>query len=60
VDVTELMGNEIFLYLLAGNSPFVGRVDPRTNARAGMQTQIVFNMDNMHLFEPDGDQRAID
>jgi multiple sugar transport system ATP-binding protein len=60
VDVTELMGNEIFLYLLAGDSAFVGRVDPRTNARAGMQTQIVFNMDNMHLFEPEGDQRAID
>jgi multiple sugar transport system ATP-binding protein len=59
VDVTELMGNEIFLYLLTGSSAFVGRVDPRTNARAGSQTQIVFNMDNMHLFEPDGDQKAI-
>ncbi|MCX6071133.1 MAG: hypothetical protein NTU91_09800 [Chloroflexi bacterium] len=54
------MGNEIFLYLLAGDSAFVGRVDPRTNARAGMQKQIVFNMDNMHLFEPEGEQRAID
>jgi multiple sugar transport system ATP-binding protein len=60
VDVTELMGNEIFLYLLSGNSGFVGRVDPRTTARAGMQTQMVFNMDNMHLFEPEGDQKAID
>jgi len=60
VDVTELMGNEIFLYLLAGSSNFVGRVDPRTQARTGMDTQIVFNMDNMHLFETDGDQRAID
>ncbi len=59
VDVTELMGNEIFLHLLAGTSSFVGRVDPRTNARAGMQTQIVFNMDNMHLFAPDEDQSAI-
>jgi multiple sugar transport system ATP-binding protein len=59
VDVTELMGNEIFLYLLAGASNFVGRVDPRTEVRTGMDTQIVFNMDNMHLFEPEGDQRSI-
>ncbi len=27
VDVTELMGNEIYLYLIAGNNTFVGRVD---------------------------------
>ncbi len=31
----------------------------RTSAPA-CDTRIVFNMDNMHLFEPDGDQRAIE
>ena len=30
VDVTELMGNEIFLYMVSGNNNFVARVDPRT------------------------------
>ena len=35
VDVTELMGNEIFLYLLTGKKQFIARVDPRTHARAG-------------------------
>jgi len=30
VDVTELMGNEIFLYLLTGKSSFIARVDHRT------------------------------
>jgi len=27
------------------------RVDPRTQARPGSKSQVVFNMDNMHLFE---------
>jgi len=31
VDVTELMGNEIFLYLMSGKSIFVARVDPARN-----------------------------
>jgi len=30
VDVTELMGNEIFLHMLSGQNAFVARVDPRS------------------------------
>ena len=52
VDVTELMGNEIFLYLLCGKNSFVARVDPRTRFQMGEQVQIVFNMDNFHIFDP--------
>jgi multiple sugar transport system ATP-binding protein len=52
VDVTELMGNEIFLYLLTGKKQFIARVDPRTHARPGEQIDLVVNMDNMHLFDP--------
>jgi multiple sugar transport system ATP-binding protein len=59
VDVTELMGNEIFLYLDSKSDSFVGRVDPRTSMRAGNEIQVAFNMDNMHLFETEGDQLAI-
>jgi multiple sugar transport system ATP-binding protein len=59
VDVTELMGNEVFLYLVVGGSSFVGRVDPRTGVTTGTDAQVVFNMDNMHLFNVDGDQKAI-
>ena len=56
VDVTELMGNEVFLYLKTGEQDFVARVDPRTKSRMGDRTQVVFNMDNMHLFDPDTEQ----
>jgi multiple sugar transport system ATP-binding protein len=59
VDVTELMGNEIFVYLVSGDNTFVGRVDPRTSFAMGDQAQIVFNVDNMHLFEKEGMQLAI-
>jgi multiple sugar transport system ATP-binding protein len=52
VDVTELMGNEIFLYLLSGNDDFVARVDPRTRFAIGDKVQVVFNMDNFHIFDP--------
>lgn len=56
VDVTELMGNEIFLYLLSGKNSFVARVDPRTRFQIGDQVQLVFNMDNIHLFDPSADK----
>jgi multiple sugar transport system ATP-binding protein len=56
VDVTELMGNEIFLYLLSGKNNFVARVDPRTRFQIGDQVQVVFNMDNIQLFDPAADR----
>ena len=52
VDVTELMGNEIFVYLLTSSTSFVARVDPRSKYTIGDEVQVVFNMDNMHIFDP--------
>lgn len=53
VDVTELMGNEINLYLLTGQDSIVARVDPRTDFRMGDNVQIAFDMDKIHLFDPE-------
>ena len=52
VDVTELMGNEIFLYLINGEHNFIARVDPRSKAKYGDTMEVVFNMDNFHIFDP--------
>ena len=52
VEVTELMGNEFFLHLVAGDKPFLARVDPRTSAKPGQDIEVVFNMGNMHAFDP--------
>ena len=51
VDVTELMGNEIFLYLVSGKNTFVARVDPRSKLRVGEQAAVAFDMDNFHIFD---------
>jgi multiple sugar transport system ATP-binding protein len=53
VDVTELMGNEIFLYLVSGPNNYVARVDPRTTFKMGDELQVAFNMDNFHIFDPE-------
>jgi len=51
VDVTELMGNEIFVYLTTGNHSFIARVDPRSDLQAGDEVDIVVNMDRMKVFD---------
>ncbi len=52
VDVTELMGNEVIVYLMTSNNkPFLARVDPRTKARVGNTMGMAFNLDNMHIFD---------
>lgn len=51
VDVTELMGNEIFVYLKSNSHSFIARVDPRSRYTIGERTQVVFNMANMHIFD---------
>lgn len=53
VEVTELMGNEIFLYCASNGNNFVARVDPRTRVHMGDQMQVVFNLDNLHVFDRD-------
>jgi len=53
VDVTELMGNEIFLYLLTtDNKSFIARVDPRVQVQPGDSVDLAVNMQNAHIFDP--------
>lgn len=56
VDVTELMGNEIFLYLISGKNNFVARVDPRTRFQISEEVQVDFDMDSFHIFDPSVDR----
>jgi multiple sugar transport system ATP-binding protein len=53
VDVTELMGNEIFVYFNSGAHNFIARVDPRSRFHIGEDVQVVFAMDNIHIFDKD-------
>jgi multiple sugar transport system ATP-binding protein len=56
IDVTELMGNEIFVYMKTGESSFVARVDPRTRYHVNDKVTVVFNMNNMHIFDRETEQ----
>ena len=59
VRVREPMGNELILYLEKEDVEFVSRLDPRSQAEVNADKQVAFNMDNMHIFETEGDQKAI-
>ena len=53
VDVTELMGNEIFLYLMTKDEKqFIARVDPRVKVANGDELELAVNMANAHIFDP--------
>jgi len=56
VDVIELMGNEIVLYLMSGSNNYVARVDPRSDYHVNDQIQIAFNMDRVHIFDAETEQ----
>jgi multiple sugar transport system ATP-binding protein len=53
VDITELMGAEVYIYLVSDATlkGFVARVDPRTSARVGKQADVVFDLDKVHFFD---------
>ncbi|MEX2161014.1 MAG: sn-glycerol-3-phosphate ABC transporter ATP-binding protein UgpC [Anaerolineales bacterium] len=51
VEVVEQMGNEIVVHLNTGKQTVVARVDPRADYKVNEKAQVVFNVDNMHLFD---------
>ncbi|MCC6905465.1 MAG: ABC transporter ATP-binding protein [Anaerolineae bacterium] len=56
VDVTELMGNEVFLYLKTGGNEYIARVDPRTKARVGVPMRVGFDPNKTHMFDAETEQ----
>ncbi len=59
VDVTEVMGSEVFLYLLTDGKTFIARVDPRTSARIGQKVDVSFNMANVHFFDKQTEKTVV-
>ncbi len=51
VEVVELLGHELHLYLNSGKNSLVGTVDPRFGVHTGNKIDVVFDMDNVHLFD---------
>ena len=58
VEVTELMGAEIYLYLVTGEQKMIARVSSRSQARAGDTIMVALDVSRIHLFDKDT-ERAI-
>ncbi len=58
VDVTELMGAEIYLYLSIGANAVTARVEPTSTAKPGDSIKVAFDMNKIHIFD-DETERAI-
>ena len=53
VDVTELMGAEIYLYLTIGETNLIARVSSRSTSRAGDTIKVAFDTSRLHIFDKD-------
>ncbi len=53
VEVSELMGSEIHLYLACGEQNFTARVSSRSTARPGDVVKIALDTSRIHLFDKD-------
>ena len=53
VEVTELMGAEIYLYLKVGETNLIARVSPRSTSRAGDEIKVAFDTSRIHIFDKD-------
>jgi len=51
IEVVELLGHELHLYLNAGTTSFVATVDTRMAPAVGDAVTLVADMDRMHLFD---------
>jgi len=58
VDVTELMGNEVYLYLKYGDNSLTARVAPTTTSKIGDTVSVGINMEKTHIFDAES-QEAI-
>ena len=56
VEVVELLGHELHLYLTSGKNSLVATVDTRKRVTAGNELELVMDMTNMHIFDKNTEQ----
>jgi multiple sugar transport system ATP-binding protein len=59
VELTELMGAEVFLYLVTGDVNITARVSPRSTSRIGDDIKVVFDPSRIHLFDKETEQTIV-
>ncbi len=56
VDVVELLGNEIFVYLTNGNTTLTARMDPDLRLERGQQIEVAAEPERLHFFDPKSEE----
>lgn len=59
VDLSELIGSEVHLYMSVGDQSFIASVESHTKAVDGEKHQVVFNHNKIHLFDKDTEKSII-
>lgn len=53
VEVTELLGAEVYLYLDVVGQPVTARVNPRTTAKINDRIKMALDLNKIHIFDKD-------
>jgi multiple sugar transport system ATP-binding protein len=56
VEVTELLGAEVYLYLISAGQPLTARVNPRSTAKSGDTITVALDVQRVHVFDKDTEQ----
>ena len=59
VDVSELMGSEVYLYLNYKNSTLTARVAPTTTSKIGDSIKVGLDMKKVHLFDAETEEAIL-
>ncbi len=59
VELTEMMGAEIYLYLVCDGIPLTARVSPRSTAKTGDRIRVALDPNRIHLFDKDTDKTIV-
>jgi multiple sugar transport system ATP-binding protein len=56
VDVVELLGNEIFVYLTSNGTVLTARMDPSLHLQRGQQIEVAAEPERLHFFDPQSEE----
>ncbi|MDE6834095.1 MAG: sn-glycerol-3-phosphate ABC transporter ATP-binding protein UgpC [Ruminococcus sp.] len=59
VEITEMMGAEIYLYLNCEGIPFTARVSSRSTVRSGDTIQIALDPNRIHIFDKETEETIV-
>ncbi|MBZ4667510.1 MAG: multiple sugar transport system ATP-binding protein [Epulopiscium sp.] len=56
IEVTEMLGAEVFLYMVCQGQNLTARVDPRCQAKPGDKFKIALDVNRIHVFDKETEQ----